>query len=76
MDDLTGIRKEFMQTAGFKMLLDEAIAVYPVPQAFNPSDQRTEEMQVNQWKAKSSEKEGFAICFKMLTGITPEDYKK
>jgi len=76
MANLTGIRKEFMQNASFRMLLDEALGVYPKPQEFNPSDKRSEEMQVNEWKSKSSEKAGFDVCFKMLTGITPEEYKK
>lgn len=76
MANLIGIKKEFMQNASFKMLLDEAIGVYPKPQEFNPYDARSEEKQINEWKSKSSEKAGFDTCFKMLTGITPEEYTK
>jgi len=74
MDNLTGIRKEIMQTAGFNMLLKEALEMYPKPQPFIPS--QAEEKQINEWKSKSSEKAGFDLCFKMLTGITPEEYQK
>lgn len=75
-ENLTGIRKDYMQQAGFRMLLDEAMSYYPAAQSFNPSDKRTEEVQVNEWKAKSSEKAGFDLCFKLLTGITPEEFSK
>ena len=74
MDNLQGIRKEFMQMAGFKMLLDDALTMYPKPQPFIPS--QAEEKQINEWKAKSSEQAGFDLLFKMLTGITVEDYTK
>ena len=74
MANLNGIRKEFMQSASFQMLLDEAMAMYPEPQPFRPHD--PEEVQINEWKSKSSEKEGFDLCFKLITGISPEEYKK
>lgn len=74
-DKLGGIRKEIMQSAGFKMLLDEAVAMYPNPMPFNPYGE-DEDNQINKWKSKSSEKIGFDLCFKMITGISPEDYTK
>ena len=74
MDNLKGIRKEIMQSAGFKMLLDEAMGMYPKPRPFDPNGE--EEAQINKWKSKSSEKIGFDLCFTMITGISPEDYTK
>lgn len=63
-----------MQSATFRMLLDEALAAYPKPQPFLPKGEMSEEMQVNDWKSKSSEKEGFDLLFKLITGISPEEY--
>ena len=74
-DQLGTLRKDLMQSASFRMLLDNAMEFYPKSRPFNPYEADAEK-QINEWKSKSSEKAGFDLLFKQMTGITPEEYKK
>ena len=77
MNELGSIKKEYLQQAGFRLLLDRALESYPQPKSFNVNDatEHGSQIQIEQWKAKSSEQAGFDLCFKLLTGYYPKDYR-
>lgn len=59
----------------FMTVLQETVKHYPEIDVFNPNRQESIETQVEKWKEKSAERKGFALCFKMITSIQPEDIK-
>ena len=73
-ENLNGLRKEYLQNASFRMILREALTKRPEHQPFNPLSGQATDVQVEQWKAKSAQREGFDLAFRMITGIKPEDF--
>ena len=77
MDKLGSIRKEYLQQDPFRMILKETLSYYPEPKGFNPGNpEQTIDAQIEEWKAKSAEQRGFELCFKLITGFYPKDFRK
>jgi len=74
MDNLIGIRKDYMQTDSFRMLLKEALRARPEPLPFNSVSGGSADEQVENWKALSAEQRGFDKAFQLITGIKPEEF--
>ena len=74
MDNLNGIKKEYLQSDSFRMILKDAISFRPEHQPFNPLMGKKTDDQVEEWKAKSAEQRGFDLAFRTITGINPEDF--
>lgn len=74
MDNLNGIRKEYWNTGSFRMILKEALEYRPVHMPFNPNSGEATDVQIEQWKAKSAQREGFDKAFQLITGHKPEDF--
>ena len=74
MSNLKGIRKEYLQTSSFRMILKDALKYRPEHLPFNPSGEDAS-VQVEKWKALSAERDGFDKAFQMITGIKPKEFK-
>lgn len=72
-DNLNGIRKEFLQTGSFRMILKDALKYRPEHKPFDPNG-GSFDVQTEQWKALSAERQGFDKAFQMITGLKPEDF--
>jgi len=74
MSNLNGIRKEFLQTDSFRMILKEALKYRPEHLPFLPLSGEKTDIQIEQWKALSAEQRGFDKAFQMITGIKTEEF--
>ena len=74
MENLNGIRKDYLCADSFRMILKEALNFRPEHLAFNPQADIDPDIQTEQWKAKSAEQRGFDACFKVITGINIEEF--
>lgn len=70
-DNLNGIRKEYWNTASFRMVLKEAIGNRPAPLPFDES--REVDEQVEKWKSLCAQQKGFDAAFQFITGHNIED---
>jgi hypothetical protein len=73
-DNLNGIRREYLQTDSFRMILTDALKYRPEHLPFLPTSGEDANVQVEQWKAMSAEQRGFDKAFQMITGIKIEEF--
>ena len=74
MSNVDGLRKEYLATASFRLILQDALDHRPEIRPFSPSDQsKSHEQQFEEFKSMSAEQRGFDLAFKYITGKYPGD---